>query len=91
MGLGVEGVLDVALAHDAQVADDLDGGVAQHVVLVVVERLAGSHHDGFSRVDAQRVDVLHVAHLSEETRNRSRGHLVGFDITGLLLFFLLLL
>lgn len=66
MGLRVEGVLDVALAHNAQVADDLDGRVAQHVVLVVVERLAGRHHDGFSSVDAQGVNVLHVAHLSEE-------------------------
>lgn len=66
MGLRVEGVLDVALAHDAQVADDLDGRVAQHVVLMVVKCLAGRHHDGFSCVDAQGVNVLHVAHLSKE-------------------------
>ena len=63
LGLRVEGVLDVALSHDAQMADDLDGGVPQHVVLVVVQRLARSHYDGLSRVNAQRVDVFHVTHL----------------------------
>lgn len=65
LGLRVQSVLDVTLAHDAQVSDDLDGGVPQHVVLMVVERLAGRHHDGLARVDSQGVDVLHVAHLSE--------------------------
>ena len=33
--LGVEGVLDVALADDAQVADDLDGARPEHVVFSV--------------------------------------------------------
>lgn len=63
--LGVQGELDVALAHDAQVLHHLDGRVAQHEVLGVIERLAGCHHDGLARVDAQRVQVLHVAHLGQ--------------------------
>ena len=61
--LRVEGVLDVTLSHDAQVSDDLDGGVPQHVVLVVVERLTGRHHNRLPSVDTQRVNVLHVTYL----------------------------
>lgn len=64
--LWVEGVLDVTLPNDAQVSDDLDGRVPQHVVFVVVKRLARRHHDGFSSMDPQWVDVFHVTHLSEE-------------------------
>lgn len=30
----------------------LDGGGAEHVVLLVGERLGGGHHDGVARVDA---------------------------------------
>ena len=60
-GLGVVGILHVALAHDADVADDADGQLAQLVVVGVRERLAGGDDDGLARVDAQRVEVLHVA------------------------------
>lgn len=63
--LRVEGVLDVTLSHDAQVSDDLDGSVPQHVVLIVVERLTGRHHDGLPSVDTQRVNVLHVTYLQD--------------------------
>ncbi|KAI3491680.1 hypothetical protein L1887_43992 [Cichorium endivia] len=56
-----EGVLDVALADDAEVADDLEGGGAQHVVVVVRHGLGGSDDDRVARVDAERVEVLHVA------------------------------
>jgi hypothetical protein len=34
---------------------------AEHLVLVVVERLRRRDHDGLARVDAHRVEVLHVA------------------------------
>ena len=60
-GVGVKRVLDVALAHDADVAHDLDGRVAQHVVLLVAERLRGRDDDRVARVHAQGVKVLHVA------------------------------
>mmetsp|Transcript_12244 Transcript_12244/g.26463 ORF Transcript_12244/g.26463 Transcript_12244/m.26463 type:complete len:392 (+) Transcript_12244:464-1639(+) len=60
--VGVERVLDVALADDAQVADHLDGGRAEHVVLLVGERLRRRDDDRVARVDAERVEVLHVAH-----------------------------
>mmetsp|Transcript_25250 Transcript_25250/g.75010 ORF Transcript_25250/g.75010 Transcript_25250/m.75010 type:complete len:998 (+) Transcript_25250:65-3058(+) len=57
----VERVLDVALADDAEVAHDLDRRRAEHVVLVVGERLRGRYHDRLARVHAERVEVLHVA------------------------------
>mmetsp|Transcript_53358 Transcript_53358/g.126154 ORF Transcript_53358/g.126154 Transcript_53358/m.126154 type:complete len:499 (-) Transcript_53358:1442-2938(-) len=57
----VQRVLDVALADDAQVADHLDGGSAEHVVLVVGERLRGRDDNRLAGVDAHRVEVLHVA------------------------------
>lgn len=60
----VKGVLDVALSYDAEVPDDFDSSVPQHVVLVVVERLTGRHNDGFSSMDAQRVNILHITHLN---------------------------
>ena len=58
---GVERVLDVALADDAEMADGLDRHRAEQLVLLVVERLARGHDDGLARVDAHRVEVLHVA------------------------------
>ena len=46
----IERVLDVALAHDAQTADDFDGGGAQLEVLAVGEGLRRRHHDRVARV-----------------------------------------
>ena len=62
LGIGVEGVLHVALADDAHVADDADAQGAELVVLGVGQRLRGGDDDALARVDAQRVEVLHVAH-----------------------------
>ena len=59
--VGVEGVLDVALADDAEVPDDVDGHGAEELHLLVVERLGGRHDDGLAGVDAHRVEVLHGA------------------------------
>mmetsp|Transcript_8149 Transcript_8149/g.18901 ORF Transcript_8149/g.18901 Transcript_8149/m.18901 type:complete len:259 (-) Transcript_8149:1998-2774(-) len=61
LGVLVEGVLDVALADHAQMPHHLDSGVAKHVVVVVVQRLRGRHHDRLARVDPEGVEVLHVA------------------------------
>ena len=57
----VEGVLHVALADHADVADDLDRQLAQLVVLGVRQRLRRGDDDALAGVDAQRVEVLHVA------------------------------
>ena len=59
---GVEGILHVTLAHDTDVADDADGQLAELVILAVGQRLARRNDDALARVDAQRVEVLHVAH-----------------------------
>lgn len=59
--VGLEGVLDVALADDAEMADDFDGGGSEHVVLLVAEGLAGGDDNGVTGVDAEGVKVLHVA------------------------------
>ena len=59
--VGLKAVLDVALADDTQVADDLDGSGAEHVVLLVAECLTGRDDDAVTSVDTERVEVLHVA------------------------------
>lgn len=69
--LWVQSVLDVALSHDAEVPDDFDGRVPQHVVFMVVQCLTGRHHDGFSGMDAQRVNILHVTHLKKKKMDES--------------------
>ena len=60
--LRVEGILYVALAHDAKMADDGDGQCAQLMVFAVRERLRRSHHNAFARMDTQGIEVLHVAY-----------------------------
>lgn len=67
--LRVQSVLDVTLSHNAKVSDDFDGRVPQHVVFMVVKRLTGRHHDGFSGMDAQRVNILHITHLNKENKS----------------------
>lgn len=52
------GPLDVALSNDAEVADDIDGGGPEHVVVGIRERLRRSDDNGVSRVDTERVEVL---------------------------------
>jgi hypothetical protein len=59
--LRVERVLDVALADHAEMAHGADRDLAQQVVFAVGERLARRHHDALARMDAHRVEVLHVA------------------------------
>lgn len=59
----VDGVLNVALANDSQVPDNLDGGASQHVVLVIVQRLTRSHDYRLPGVNSERVNVLHVTDL----------------------------
>ena len=58
--LRVVGILYVTFAHDADVADDADGQLAELVVVGVGEGLRRRNHDTLAGVDAQRVEVLHV-------------------------------
>ena len=41
--------------------DDVQGGGAEHLELLVRQGLGGRHHDGVAGVDAHRVEVLHGA------------------------------
>ena len=43
-------------------ADSLHREFLKHLHLVVAERASGSHHDRFTRVDTQGVEVLHAGH-----------------------------
>lgn len=45
-GLRVQGILDVAFAYNAKVTDHFDGGLPEHVILLVGQRLAGCHYYG---------------------------------------------
>ena len=42
-------------------AHNLDGNAAQKVVFVVAEGLRGSHHNAFAGMDAERVEIFHIA------------------------------
>ena len=58
---GVVSKLDVALAHNAQVANDADGKLVQLGDVLVRKRLGGGDDDALARVDAEGVEVLHRA------------------------------
>ena len=57
----VEGILRVAAAFDAELADNAQRSTAEHLVLVVRQRLGRCHDNGVARMDADRVEVFHVA------------------------------
>ena len=62
LAFGVESILHVALAHDADMAHDADGQFTQFVVFAVGEGLGRGDDNRFTGVDAKWVEVFHVAH-----------------------------
>ena len=60
--VGVEGILHVTLAHNADMAHNADAELAKLVVLAVCQGLRRRYHDAFARMYAQRVEVLHVTY-----------------------------
>ena len=60
-GMGIQGELHIAAPLHVQSPDDLQGAVPEHMVFLVGQGLAGSHHDGVAGVDTYRVHILHVA------------------------------
>ena len=59
VGHGVEGELDVALAHDVEMAHAFDGNVLQHFHLLFRQRTRRRNHNRLARVDAERIEILH--------------------------------
>ena len=57
----VEGILRVAAAFDAELADNAKRCTAEHLVFMVRQRLRRRNDDGIARMDADRVEVFHVA------------------------------
>ena len=43
-------------------ADNLDGQCTQLMIFSIGERLRGGYNDTFTRMDAQRVEVLHITY-----------------------------
>ena len=68
-GSRVQSKLDVAATLDFQGADQLQSAVAEQMVFLIGQGLAGSHHDGVASVDAYGIDVLHVTN--------SDGRIIG--------------
>ena len=62
MRIWAKSKLDVTFSNHTNVPDDLDRGSPQHVVLVVAQCLTGSNNNGFSSVDSQWINILHVTH-----------------------------
>ena len=62
VGLGIERVLNVTFAHDAEVTDTFGRKFLQHLHLFVGKRASGGNHDRLTGMDAQRVEVFHACH-----------------------------
>ena len=60
VGIRVERILNVTLADNTDMADNLNRQLLQHLQLTLVERAGGSHYDRLTGVDTQRVEVLHT-------------------------------
>ena len=59
--MGVQGQLNVAAALNAQAANYLEAGSAEHLVLFIGQGLAGGYYDTVSGMGAHRVEVFHIA------------------------------
>ena len=60
--LRMEGILHVAAAGNPQLADDIQRGSPQHLVLLVPQSLGRSHHDTVPGMHAHRIDIFHIAY-----------------------------
>ena len=60
-GAGIQRELDIAAALDLKGADHLQRAVAQHVILLIGERLRRTHDNRIPGVNAHGIQVFHVA------------------------------
>ena len=61
VAVGVEGILRVAAAFDAEFADNAQGSASEHLILMVGQRLRRCNDDGVARMHAHGVEVFHIA------------------------------
>lgn len=82
-GWRVQGVLDVALSHDAQVTHYLYGCLPQHVVLLVGQSLAGGHHDGVTLDRKRQQRVLEAINCSGLIWSSLHHHLLFHGLSNI--------
>ena len=66
---GIQRELDVAAAFHPQGPDQLQGAVPEHMVFPVCQGLRGTYDDGVAGMDADRIQVLHVADRDRVVRS----------------------
>lgn len=54
----IQRILNIALANDTKMTNDIDGSCSEHIVVGVRERLGGCNHNGVSSVDAKGIKIL---------------------------------
>lgn len=54
----IQGILNIALANNAKMTNDIDGSRSEHVVVGVRERLGGCDHNRVSSVNAEWIEIL---------------------------------
>ena len=59
--IGIQCQLYIAATYYTQLADDVDGSLAQHLHFFIVQGLGRSHNDGVAGVHAYRIQVFHGA------------------------------
>ena len=60
--------LNVAAAGNLELCNNVERGSSEHLILFVAQRLRRSHHNTVSRMNSNRIDILHVA---------DRDHIAG--------------
>lgn len=55
----IQSVLNITLAHDTEMSNDIDGGGPKHVVITIREGLGRRNDDGIASMDTKRIEVLH--------------------------------
>lgn len=50
--------MNITLAHDTEMSNDVDGGGPKHVVITIRKRLGRRNDDRIACVDTKRIEVL---------------------------------
>ena len=58
LGVRVQRVLDIALADDSEMPNDIHSRRPQHIVILIRQSLRRRNDDRVARMDAQRIEIL---------------------------------